>query len=253
MDATTLNTLLLVLAGPVAGSFLGLAADRLPRDESIVAPRSHCRACGTTLGPRDLVPLLSFGASRGRCRHCGAAIPPWLFYFEIAATGLAVFAAILAPTIALAWVYAGFLWLLLALAAADLMHFRLPNLLTLALFLVALLLSWLGDPPGLVAALWGAALGAASFLALRLAYQALRGREGLGLGDVKLMAGLGAALGGQMLPVMVLLAALAALASALAGVATRGTSAISAGRALPFGAALSAATGFLWLAMRLPV
>lgn len=245
--------LLLLVFSPFAGSFLALVADRLPRDESIVLPRSFCRTCGSSLSVVDLIPVLSFAWTRGRCRHCGAPAPPWLLYFELTAIGLAVFAALVAPTPAMAWLYAAFLWLLLTLAAADLRHFRLPNPLTLALLLVALLLSWLTGHPSLAHALWGAVLGLGSFLALRVAYFWLRRREGLGMGDVKLMAGLGASLGPDMLPTMVLLASLAALASAVAGALLGRRNALGTTRALPFGAALTAATGLLWLALRLPV
>ena len=253
MDISDPNTLLLILAGPVAGSFFGLAADRLPRDESIVAPRSHCRACGISLGPRDLVPILSFVLSRGRCRHCGAPIPAWLFYVEILATGLGLIAALLATSPAEAWAGALLLWLLMALAAADLRHFRLPDLLTGGLFLTAMALAWISGRPSLPEALWGAAIGLGSFLLLRLGYQWLRGREGLGMGDVKLMAGLGAAIGPEMLAHMVLFAALAALAAAVAQAARSGRRTLDAAHALPFGAALSAAAAILWIALRLPV
>lgn len=253
MALTDPYALMLLIFSPFAGSFLALVADRLPRDESIILPRSFCRGCGTTLLARDLIPVLSFALTRGRCRHCGTPIPPWLLYVELTAIGLALFAVLLAPSALLAWGYAVFLWLLLTLAVADLRHFRLPNLLTGALLIVALLLAWQSGFPALPAALWGAAIGLGSFLALRLAYFWLRGREGLGMGDVKLMAGLGAALGPETLPMMVLLASLAALASALAGRLAGQGNAMGATRPLPFGAALTAATGCLWLALRLPV
>lgn len=253
MELSDPTTLVILLAGPVAGSFLGLAADRLPRGESIVHPRSHCRGCGRSLGVRDLVPIASFALSKGRCRSCGAAIPAWFLYLEIACAGLGLIAALLAPTPALAWAGAAFLWLLPALAAADLTRFRLPDLLTGGLFSAALAIALLGGGPPLSLALWGALLGAGSFLLLRIGYRWLRGREGLGLGDVKLMAGLGAALGPEQLPVMVLLATLTSLATALIHAARGGGSPLDPTRALPFGAALAAATGAIWIALRLPV
>ncbi|MDU8925810.1 A24 family peptidase [Alisedimentitalea sp. MJ-SS2] len=253
MALTDPYILMLLVFSPFAGSFLALAADRLPRDESIILPRSHCRSCKIPLSARDLIPILSFALTRGRCRHCGAPIPSWLVYFELTTVGLALFAVVLAPTPMLAWGYAVFLWLLVTLAAADLHHFRLPDLLTGALLIVALLLAWQTGLPSMTDAIWGAAIGLGSFLALRLAYFWLRGREGLGLGDVKLMAGLGAALGPEMLPIMVLMASLAALASALIGALMGRSHAMQATRPLPFGAALAAATGLLWLTLRLPV
>lgn len=244
-------TLLLVLVSPAVGSFLALLADRLPRGEDVVTRPSACRACGARLGPHDLIPILSFTLSAGRCRQCGAQIPPWFLYMEIAAVGLAIIATLVGQSPGEIWLCACFLWLLLALIATDLRWFRLPDLLTGALLAVALALAWLTGRPDPGLALWGAAMGSGAFLALRLGYKAVRGREGLGLGDVKLMAGLGAALGPYELPLMLLIASLTALAVAATGRA-RQAGALRAARPLPFGAALAAATGVLWILLRLP-
>lgn len=243
-------TLLLVLVSPCVGSFLALLADRLPRGEDVVVRPSFCRSCHTRLGLRDLIPILSFVLTAGRCRHCGARLPPWLLYMEISATGLAVIAAILGQTPAEIWIYALFLWVLLALIACDLIWFRLPDLLTAMLLIIALALSWFTLLLPLPQALLGGAVGVGSFWAIRWGYRRLRGREGLGLGDVKLMAGLGAALGPYDLPLMLLLASLSALAVALVGRA-RSDRALRATRPLPFGAALAAATGVLWIVRHL--
>ncbi len=231
----------LLLAAPCVGSFLGVLVDRLPRSEDVTRAPSACRACGTRLGARDLVPLLSFAAARGRCRHCGAPIPPWLLYLEIAATGAAVIAVLLGDGSATMLLITGILWLLLALAVADLIWFRLPDALTLALFGAAL--AWVWQSSGAAgSALWGALIGAGAFWMIRLAYRSLRGREGLGLGDVKLMAGLGALVGPWDLPQMVLMASLLALIGAgFCPGRLHGT------RPLPFGAALCAATAAMWL------
>lgn len=204
------------------------------------------------LDPRDLIPMLSFALSAGRCRHCGAPIPPWLLYIELAATGLALWALILGQSPTETWLIAVFLWLLMALIATDLIGFRLPDLLTGALVPIALMLAWTTGFPGLEMALLGGMIGAGSFGILRLGYRRLRRREGLGLGDVKLMAGLGAALGPHDLPLMLLLASLSSLAAAFAGASGRQAHRLSANRPLPFGAALAAATGLLWMARHLP-
>ncbi|OWU81687.1 hypothetical protein ATO6_23690 [Oceanicola sp. 22II-s10i] len=236
---------LLVLLAPVIGSFIGVLADRLPRGESVVWPGSRCRDCGTRLGPRDLVPVLSYVVLRGRCRSCGAALPPWLLHTEIAATGLAGLAVIAAPDPGgMVWT-ALVLWLLLALALCDLLWFRLPDPLTGAL--LALALGRAAVAGDLAAALAGAVIGAGSFWLLRAGYRRVRGREGMGLGDVKLMAGLGALTGPWDLPLMVLLAALAALGAALAGEWTGQGAGLRGARPLPFGAALAAAGGAVWL------
>lgn len=240
MTDAPLPALLLLAVSPAVGSFLAVLADRLPRGEDVIARPSACRACGTRLGVADLVPVLSFAVRRGRCGHCGAAIPPFVLYTEMLAMGAALAAVIVARDPAQMALVALVLWLLVALAVSDLVWFRLPDALNAALFAAALVVAWSEDR--LVYGLAGAALGAGSFLALRRGYRALRGREGLGQGDVKLMAGLGALLGPPDLPLMVLGAALAGLAGAAL---TRGG--LGAARALPFGAPLCAAAAALWL------
>jgi len=253
--------LLLLLIAPAVGSFLNVLIDRLPRGEDVIRVPSGCRSCGQRLGLRDLVPVLSFVALRGRCRHCGSAISPWHFYVEIAAPGLAVLAVLAAPAGGgggtVAWLTALVLWTLLALAVTDLIWFRLPNPLTLTLVGLALTLALaqaLADPAqtaqpaqtALLRAFGGAVLGAGSFWLLRLSYAALRGREGLGAGDVKLMAGIGALTGAAALPVVVLTGALLALTTALV-VARLSGRALTGTLRLPFGAALCAAGFLVWL------
>lgn len=245
--------LLLIVAAPFVGSFLAVLADRLPRDEDVVRAPSACRACGARLGFRDLVPLLAFLFRAGRCRHCGAAIPPWLLYMEIIATGLAILAVVAWPEAAMAWAAAVLWWILLALIASDLGHFRLPDVLTGALLIWALALSLTGLGPVPPQALMGAVIGAGSFWVLRWVYGRVRGREGLGLGDVKLMAGLGAMVGPWDLPLMVLWAALAGLAVAAVAHLRGQATAAQADTPLPFGAALALAGGLLWAVRQMPV
>ena len=237
--------LLILVLSPFIGSFLGVLADRLPRGESVIAPRSSCRSCATPLSARDLLPALSYLLSRGQCRHCGAAIPPWLLYTELAAFGLALIAVALGGTPFIIVLSAIILWLSLTLTITDIIWFRLPDPLTGAMLVSALMWSAITGVPSLNLAIFGAVLGAGSFLVIRLAYRGLRGREGLGLGDVKLMAGLGALVGPHLVPAMVLVAALGALGAAL--LRPRRLSATSA---LPFGAALSISAALLWVLNR---
>ncbi|WP_300532570.1 A24 family peptidase [uncultured Mameliella sp.] len=234
------STLLLLLTAPAAGSFLAVLVDRLPRGEDVVTAPSRCRACKTRLGLRDLVPLLSYPLLRGCCRHCGAPVPGWLWLMELAALGLAGLALLRGGTVWEIWCSALLLWLLLALAVSDLRTFRLPDALTAAL--AALCLGAALAQGLFVWALAGGLIGAGSFLLLRIAYAALRGREGLGLGDVKLMAGLGALTGPAQLPLLVLVAALMALAVALLR-----HRAPKGDMPLPFGTALCVAAALLWL------
>lgn len=246
----TLPALLLLILAPAIGSFLALLVDRLPRGEDVILSRSRCRDCGTALRPPDLVPLLSWPMLRGRCRHCRAAIPVETWGMELGALLLAVLALWVSGDPWQAVTTALVLWLLLALAVCDLRWMLLPDALTAALLASALGLAWAQHL--LPEALIGAVAGAGSFWLIRIAYAVLRRREGLGLGDVKLMAGIGALTGVYHLPLLVLVAAGGALlVVSLLQVAwplARGMRpALDAQGALPFGTALCGAMMLLWL------
>jgi len=234
--------LFLLVTGAAVGSFLALWAERLPYGEGVVLRGSRCRECGARIGWHDLVPVVSWLWLGGRCRGCGAAIPRWLWHAELGGVALAAAAILVAPAPVTMVLGALWLWLLMGLALCDLRALRLPDPLTAALLATGLALGVLG--PGLGGALVGAGAGAGVFMAIRLGYAALRGREGLGLGDVKLMAGIGAALGWQALPLVALVAALGALVLTL--VMRRGPVARDA--EIPFGAYLAAAAVLIWIA-----
>lgn len=194
-----------------------------------------------------MIPVLSFAVARGRCRKCGAAIPPWTLYSELAAAGLAVLAVLAGGPAAWIWATALMLWLLLALALCDLMWFRLPDALTAALLAVALWRATMPPGPGLWMAVSGAVVGCVALGLVRLGYARLRKREGMGLGDVKMMAGLGAFAGPWLLPHLMLVAALSGLVLAFVGQRfTRRP--LSSKTRLPFGTALAFAAGMVWLA-----
>ncbi len=238
--------LFLVLVSPAVGSFLGVLADRLPRGQDVLRAPSACRSCQRRLTVPDLIPLLSYLGLRGRCRSCQTPIPLRLFLIEAGALFLAFWAVIVTHTPLQLGLGTLFLWLLLALAATDAQWMRLPDVLTGLLALCGLALAG-GDPArGLADGLLGAAIGAGGFALLRFAYQRMRGREGLGLGDVKLMVGIGAGVGPLALPMLLLLAALGALIWAFGHAVLRGV-ALGAQTAVPFGSFLSMAAAGLWL------
>ena len=234
-----------LLAAPFVGSFLGVLIRRLPAGRPVALARSACEACGATLAAQDMVPLASFAALRGRCRACGAAIGWFHPAIELAAVLVAAWAASVDHAPGLLWAGCGLGWALLALAWIDCEHMVLPDALTLPLVLAGLGVTWLAAP----SAIGDSALGAlAGYLALRglaLGYRRLRGRDGLGEGDAKLLAASGAWLGWAALPRVVLIGAVAGLA--LAGVqAARGRRPHGA-TALPFGPCLALGTWLVWL------
>lgn len=232
--------------GAIFGSFIAALVIRWPQGRSVIGGRSACDACGATLGPVDLVPLLSAALSRGKCRHCRAPIDPLHWRIELAAAGAGALAGALVPGPA-GIAAAVFGWLLLALAALDITELWLPDVLTGTLALAGLATAALGIGPPLIDHLIGGAAGFAALWAIGAGYKALRGREGLGGGDPKLMGAIGFWVGWQLLPIILLLASMAGLGVVLFGMA-RGKAA-RMDDALPFGALLAIAAYPAYLAM----
>lgn len=196
--------------GIVAGSFLATLILRWPEGRSVLRGRSACDGCGRILKPHELLPILSALLQRGNCRSCGAAIDTVHWRMELACGAIGAAAAILAPLPqALGWMLAG--WMLLTLAVLDARHYWLPDVLTLGLAFVGLTIGpWITDV-ALVDSVIGALTGYGVLMMVALAYRALRGREGLGLGDAKLLGALGAWMGWQALPMLLFLACALAL------------------------------------------
>jgi leader peptidase (prepilin peptidase)/N-methyltransferase len=234
-----------VVVAPCIGSFLGVLIRRLPAGREVGWARSACEACGTAIAARDLVPLGSYVALRGRCRACAAPIAGFHPAVELAALGIACIAALAAPDDpARLWIGCGLGWALLALAWIDWEHLRLPDAITLPLVPAGLAATlWLA-PEALAAHAAGAALGYGAFRGFAWAYRRLRGREGLGRGDAKLLAVAGAWLGWEALPTVVLIAALVGLGVAGAVALRRGG--LDRGARLPFGPCLALAVWLCW-------
>ncbi|WP_395370462.1 prepilin peptidase [Komagataeibacter diospyri] len=206
MDGTSLVAL---LAAPFAGSFLGVLIRRLPRGLPVILSRSACEHCGSVLTARNLVPLLSYVLARGRCRYCHVPIG-WLHpLVELLALGVAVIVTCAGymrfSTPDPVWIWSGCAlgWCVLALGWIDLKILRLPDALTLPLLLGGLLSCRLLSPAAVPAHTVAAAVGYGSFRLIALMYRRLRGYEGLGMGDAKLLAAAGAWTGLDSLPFVI--------------------------------------------------
>ncbi len=236
----------LAALGAVFGSFIAALVVRWPQGRSVMAGRSHCDACETVLEPHELVPLISALASRGCCRHCHAAIDPVHWQIELAGLLIGLLAGVLVGgTAALA--VAVFGWLLLALAALDVTEFWLPDRLTITLALAGVASGLLGIAPPMEDRLIGGLAGYAGLWAVGAGYKAYRGREGLGGGDPKLLGAIGLWIGWRLLPITLVLAAMAGLGVVLFWLITgRGA---RADDRLPFGALLAIAAYPTALAM----
>ena len=233
--------------GAIVGSFLNVVIYRYPRGESIVFPASHCPHCGTTIRPYDNVPVLAWLWLGGRCRTCRGTIDVRyplvelanaLFYLAIylrtgTSIGFVLLAAIVSMTIVLIYI--------------DLDIQILPDVIDLPGVAIGLVIGALalGNAYGglvlsssLVESLVGAGAGAGILLAIALAYKLVRKVEGMGLGDVKMMAMLGAVLGWEPLfPLLVL----ASVAGAIVGLLVAARSPQGLQVALPFGVFLGLA------------
>jgi leader peptidase (prepilin peptidase) / N-methyltransferase len=248
------------LLGLCIGSFLNVVIHRLPKmmerqwraecaelagqeappaeRYNLVLPRSACPACGHLITALENIPLLSYAVLRGKCAGCGARISPrypavealtaalsayvaWRFGFGIAAA-----AALL------------FTWAMIALTFIDLDTYYLPDSITLPLLWLGLLLNLGGTYATLPSAIIGAAAGYLSLWSVYWVFKWATGKEGMGYGDFKLLAAIGAWLGWQMLPLTILLSSLvgAAIGIVLIIFAGRGRSV-----PIPFGPYLAIA------------
>lgn len=236
MDPTPIAPWLLylygALVGLVTGSFLNVVIHRVPRGVSIVRPRSRCPYCNGPIRAADNIPVLSWLLLKGRCRRCGAPISARYPLLE-ALTG-ALFALCVARfgfTVE-ALVAAVFCSLLVVLAAIDLEHFLLPDRITLpGIALGWLLQRWL-PATSLLEAIVGALVGAGVLILLINVWYWLRDEESMGLGDVNMLAMIGAFLGWQG---VISTLFIASLLGALAGLALIAARRLTLKGRLPFG------------------
>lgn len=230
-----------VVASPFLGCFAATFVRARLLEESILLGRSRCAHCGRTLEWPDLIPLFSWLINYGECRHCSAPIP--LFYpsVEFAFLGAALAAAQLEPTL----IVPGFIlgWALIILCVFDLTAFVLPNFLTYSLLACGLGFSISGGGDALLESLAAASIGGGSLLIVRFAYRLVRGREGLGMGDVKLFAAAGAWVGVDGLPQTLLVGSLLGLVYARTHLTASKNIALER---VPFGAGLCVALWFTW-------
>lgn len=198
----------LVILGLIFGSFLNVCIYRIPRNESIVWPGSHCPHCNHPLSVLDNLPLVSFLLLRGTCRYCHFPISrrypliEWLTPFLMVLVG---------------W-QSGFSWALLqglilvcsltAISFIDLDHQIIPDEITYPGLVIGFVLSWVSGNPGWKASLIGLLVGGGFLYLLALGYEWLTRKEGLGGGDIKLLAMIGAFQGWSGVLVSVLVGSL---------------------------------------------
>ena len=235
--------------GALVGSFLNVCIHRIPEERSIVFPASHCPKCGKAIRWYDNIPLISYLVLRGQCRDCRERIPIRYVVVE----GLAAFIALF-----LYWRFglglpclAAFIFMaaLIVITFIDLAHQIIPHVITLPgipVFLLAAIFV-MGVRP--VDAFVGMMTGIGCLYLIAVYYEAVTGNEGMGGGDVNLLAMLGAFLGWQSLLFILLIAAFTGAAVGIAMMIVRGK---DLKYAVPFGPFLSlGATVYLFFGERL--
>ncbi len=229
--------------GAVVGSFLNVVILRLPRQQSVVTPGSRCPSCGTAVRWYDNIPIVSWLLLRARCRTCQAPISLRYPIIELCGGAIGVLSLLLYGTSVAGLEAALFGWITLALGVIDLEHQLLLDVLTYPSIVLGVAFSFVGGLTTPLESILGAVIGAAIPAATIGLYKLWRGIEGMGWGDVKYLAAIGAVVGVQgCLWVLVLAAILGAAVGGVLIIARRG----SMQTALPFGTFLAAAV-LLWL------
>ena len=232
---TWLVLLTITLLGLCIGSFLNVCAYRLPLGESVVHPRSRCTSCGRMLSWFDNLPVVSWAALRGRCRTCGKPVS-WMYPAVEIVTALVFAITYLTYGLTLlSVVRVIFACALIVLFVTDLQHKILPNVITLPGIVIGFACS-VFLPPGWVSSVIGILVGGGVLFAIAEAYYRVRGQEGLGMGDVKLLAMIGAFLGWKL---VLLTLMFASFTGSLAGGMLIASGKGSMKYALPFGTFLA--------------
>lgn len=186
--------------GTVVGSFLNVCIYRLPRHESVVFPPSRCPGCGSRIKWYDNIPILSYLMLRGRCRTCQSSISPQYPLVELI-NGLLTFFLFLTFGLSLTFaILFLFCSALVAITFIDLEHQIIPDVISLpgivAGFAASFVLPWLGWQSSLI----GIVAGGGSLLVIAYGYELVTKKEGMGGGDIKLLAMMGAFLGWRAIP-----------------------------------------------------
>ncbi len=232
-----LQVTVVLFLGLSFGSFANVCIHRLPRNESVMSPRSRCTTCNTPIAVRDNIPLFSYLLLKGKCRQCAAAIPIRYPVVE-AVTALLVLSGFI--KFGVSWKFAIFCVVgpaLVIITAIDIKHKRIPDIIILPGIVFGLAAgSYL---VGLKDSSIGLLVGGGTFLLTSEVYYRVRGRVGMGGGDIKFIAAVGALLGWQQVVLVIFLSALAGSLVGLVGLATKKINVMSQ---IPFGPFLAGGT-----------
>ena len=229
------QAIVLAALGLIVGSFLNVCIYRLPRRQSVNWPGSRCTSCSRALSWYENIPVVSWLALRGRCRTCGTRISAIYPIVELITGAIFVAGYLIYGWTPLLAVRLGFACAMVVLFAIDLEHYLLPNVITVPGIVIGFVLSFL-VPPGWKSSLIGLVAGGGVLFAIAEVWYRLRGIEGLGMGDVKMLAMIGAFLGWKL---MLLTLVLSSFAGSVIGVGVIALRRGSMKSMLPFGTFLA--------------
>jgi len=196
------------ILGAIFGSFGNVIIYRLPKEESIVKPRSYCYSCKTPIKWYDNIPILSWFILRGRCRHCGARFS---FRYPLVELIMAVLFMLSYHYVGISWSlleYLIFIFGLVVCTFIDLDHMILPDEFTLSGIVIGLLGAALNPHRDFLDALFGVLMGGGFLWGMAYVYYLLTKQEGMGGGDIKLLAWIGALLGWKAIPFVIMSSAI---------------------------------------------
>jgi leader peptidase (prepilin peptidase)/N-methyltransferase len=245
MDSQGMLTLISIILGAMVGSFLNVCIHRLPKEESVVRPGSHCPKCKTPIRFYDNIPLLSYLLLKGKCRYCHTSIS---IQYPIVEAVTALSSFFLFVTFGVSWSYIyyfSFVAALIAITVIDLYHQIIPDVISLPGIVVGLLGSLVIPQITFWTSLIGMVVGGGSLFLVATGYQWLFKREGMGGGDVKLLAMIGAFLGWKAVILTILLSS---FIGSIIGIAVMLIKGKDFKYAIPFGPflALGAVISLFW-------
>jgi leader peptidase (prepilin peptidase)/N-methyltransferase len=231
-------TTILFLFGALFGSFANVVIYRMPLGKSIVSPGSSCQSCGKPVKWYNNVPILAWFWLRGRCASCGAK---YSIRYALVELLMASLFAVAGYKLGLSWTLLEALLFIFGSVTAsfiDLDHMILPDKFTLSGIVIGLIGAALNPDRGFLDAVWGVLAGGGFLWAVAYLYYAIRGREGMGGGDIKLLGWIGAVLGWKAIPVVILVSS---IIGSIVGVMLALRTKEGMNHAIPFGPYLAGA------------
>ncbi len=208
MSDTSFFYLFFFTLGSILGSFANVVILRMPRGESVVLPRSHCPQCQKPVRPYDNIPILSWFVLRGRCRDCGKRIS---FRYPLVELVMATLFVVCYHYIGMSWTlleYLLFIFPAVICAFIDIDHMILPDQFTLSGIVIGLIGAFLNPHREFLDALFGVLMGGGFLWGMAYVYYLMTKQEGMGGGDIKLLAWIGALLGWKAIPFVILTSAI---------------------------------------------